>query len=197
MPRPRARLDPAAIAAAFAPDGLHGATTAGIARRARVAKPTIYAHSGSKDALFLACVEAEVERLLSQLADADLASRSLPARQRLTALAQAVIIHAREQPDGARLLHLTARHATSSVADAVDAALARLPARLAAILRADTTPEVAERVAPALLAAAAALALTTPAGEPGAAMLGDAFATVLEPGDAAESPARVHTVDIY
>src|SRR5947209_14196262 len=107
VPRPRARLDHAAIASAFAPDGLHGATSVEIARRARVAKPTIYAHGGSKAELFLACVEAEVERLLSRLSEADLETRTLPPRQRLAALARAVIMHAREQPDSARLIHLT------------------------------------------------------------------------------------------
>jgi AcrR family transcriptional regulator len=173
MPRPRAHIDPAAVTRAFAPDGLHGATTEEIARCAGVAKPTVYAHGGSKEAIFLACVEAEVERLLSELARADLETRSadletrsadletrlLPTRARLSALAGAILEHARAHPAGARLLHVTARHATSGVAEEVDAALARLPARLAQILRRDTTPACADRIAPALLGAAAALAL--------------------------------------
>lgn len=184
MPRPRARLDPAAATHAFAPDGLHGATTTAIARAAGVAKPTVYAHGGSKDAVFLACVEAEVERLLTALTDADLRTRSSPARVRVAALAEAVIEHGRTQPAAARLLHATARHATSAVAADVDASLARLPARLAQILRRGTTPACADRVAPALLGAAAALALEPgrASGDPHApaAMLGDAFAAVLE-----------------
>ena len=197
MPRPRARLDPAALTRAFAPDGLHGATSAALARSAGVAKPTVYAHGGSKEAMFLACVEAEVERLLSQLADADLATRSLPARARIAALAAAVIAHGREQPAAARLLYLTARHTDSRVAADVDAALARLPARLAAVLRHDTTAECADRVTPALLGAAAALALSDASVgrvHEDAGLLGDAFAAVLEPLDA---PDHVQSVGLY
>jgi len=182
MARPRARLDHAAIARAFAPDGLHGVSSAEVARRAGVAKPTVYAHGGSKEGVFLACIEAEVERLLSLLSEADLATRTLSARSRLEAIALAVIEHASQHPDAARLLHLTARHRSSAVAAAVDGALARLPARIALLLRADTSPESAEQIAAALLGAAAALGFTRPRDPAAAAgMLGDAFATVLEP----------------
>jgi AcrR family transcriptional regulator len=159
VPRPRARLDPAALTRAFAPDGLHGTSSAAVARSAGVAKPTVYAHAGSKEGAFAACVDAEVERLLTLLSEAELASRSAPARVRLAALAAAIIRHGRESPAAARLLHQTARHASSSVAAEVDAALARLPARIVAILRRDATPERAEIVAVALLGAASALAL--------------------------------------
>jgi AcrR family transcriptional regulator len=182
-----------------------------------VAKPTVYAHGASKDGVFLACVEAEVERLLSGLAAAEQATQAVPARARIAALAEAILAHARETPAAARLLHQTARHAHSSVAGEVDAALARVPARIAAILRRDTTPACAERVGAALLGAAAALALqsgdsSAPAGRPAAtpapalraadasaleaAMLADAFAAVLEP-PLAEPGAHVQTVGLY
>jgi AcrR family transcriptional regulator len=198
MPRPRARLDHAAIAFAFAPDGLHGVSSAEVARRAGVAKPTLYARGGSKESVFFACVEAEVERLLSLLAHADLATRTLPARLRLTAIALAVIGHVRAHPDAARLLHLTARHRSSGVAEAVDAALARLPARIARVLRTDATPESAEQVAVALLGAAAAVGFTRP-GDPeaAAARLGEAFAAVLEPAPAGAEESAVQTVGLY
>lgn len=198
MPRPRVRLDQAAIARAFAADGLHGVSSAEVARRAGVAKPTVYAHGGSKEGVFLACVEAQVERLLSLLSEADLATRSLPARPRLGALALAVIEHAMRDPDAARLLHITARHRSSRVAAAVDAALARLAARVALVLRAEATPDSAEQVAVALLAAAAALGFTRPR-EPVAAatMLGDAFAGVLEPTGAGGEEEPVRTVGLY
>ena len=98
---------------AFAPDGLHCATTEMIARCDGVAKPTVYAHGGSKQAVFLQCVEAEVERLLSQLSDADLKTRSSPSRARIAALAEAIIEHGRAHPAAARLLHLTARQSTT------------------------------------------------------------------------------------
>lgn len=195
MPRARARLDPSAITRAFAPDGLHGATATGIARAAGVAKPTIYANGGSKDAVFLACVEAEVERLLSAISDADLHTRALSPRTRIAALCGAIIDHGRRYPDAARLLYLTARHTSSEVAVAVDAALARLPARLAAVLRHDTTPGCAERVAPAMLGAAAALALANGRHDEQAEMLGDAFASVLDPSGT--SALSVRSVDFY
>ena len=198
MPRPRARLDPTTLTLAFASDGLHGTTSAAIARHAGVAKPTMYARGGSKASVFLGCVEAEVERLLNLLSDADLESRSLPARARLTALAEAVIAHGRVHPASARLLHVTARHRGSPVADQVDAALARLPARVAAILRRDTTAACADRVAPALFGAAAALAVTAGADvQDDAAMLGTGFAGVLEPAGEGEAGDRVRSVGLY
>ena len=184
MPRPRARLDPTAVTRAFAPDGLHGATTTAIARCAGVAKPTIYAHGTSKEAIFLACVETEVERLVSRLSAADVESRESPARARLSVLAGAIIAHGHEHPAAARLLHQTARHASSAVAGDVDAALARLVARIATILRESTTPACADRIAPALLGAAAAYAVAD-AADPyrDAAVLGEAFAQPLERPD--------------
>lgn len=196
MPRPRARLDPATVTNAFAPDGIHGTTSAAIASSAGMAKPTIYAHGGTKDGMFLACIEAEVERLLTELSAADLKTRASPPRARIAALAQAVIDHGRTHPAAARLLHLTARHATSRVAADVDAALARIPAHMAQALRRNTTPPCADRVAPALLGAAAAMALagaTAPARD--GAMLGEAFATVLEPADATHE--HVESVGLY
>jgi len=204
MPRPRARLDPAAITGAFAPDGLHGTTSECLARQAGVAKPTLYVHGRSKEAMFLACVDAETERLLSRLSESDLRTRTLPPRARVAALAQAIIDHGRAHPDAARLLHQTARHASSSVAAEVDAALARPSARLASILRRDTTAACADRIAPALFGAAATLATAAAsagaragAGEYEATLLGDAFASVLEP--ISEDPTADHTqeIDLY
>lgn len=196
MPRPRAHLDYAVIAAAFAPDGLHGTTAAQVAQRARLAKPTLYARARSKDAVFLACVEAEVERLLSRLVDADLETRGSPPRPRVVAVARTIVVHGLEFPASARLIHATAIHAGSTVAGEVQAARARLPARVEAILRVLTTPSCAALVAPALVGAAAALALDPPADpEAGVQLLGEAFAAVLErPGT---EDGRVQSVGVY
>ena len=184
MPRPRARLDHAAIAAAFAPDGLHGVNAAEVARRAGIAKPTLYAHGRSKEAVFLACVEAEAERLLAELYDADLRTRDLGVAARSSALGRAVMEHAAAHPDGARLLHATARHSSSSVAEAVDATLARIPGRIAEALRRDLQEDRAETAATALYGAAVALALA-PQPDPGAAagLLGQALAAIAERPD--------------
>lgn len=208
MPRQRARLDPAALTLAFAPDGLHGTTSDQVAACAGVAKPTLYAHGGSKDSMFLACVEAEVERLLTAISAADLSTRALAVEARVSALAEAIVSHGRERPAAARLLYLTARHASSSVAREVDAALDRIPARLASILRRDTTAACAAAVAPMLLGAASAVALGGHAaaaaretrgarGDGSGRRLGEAFAALLEPIAARAADQQVQTVGLY
>jgi hypothetical protein len=69
---------------------------------------------------------------------------------------------------------------------------------VAAILRVNGTPAAAELLAPALLGAAAALALAPP-DDPGraAAALGEAFATVLVRSSGGDEPERVQTVGLY
>lgn len=176
MARARARLDHAAIAVAFAPDGLHGVTAAEVAARAGVAKPTLYAHGSSKDAVFLACVEAEVERLLDRLYEAEQRTRDLTPARRAGALALAILQHAAAAPHSARLLHVTGRHAGSPVAAAVDAALDRIPARVTEALRCEPERGLA------LYGAAAALAVHgSPDPYAAAALVGDAFGAALEP----------------
>ncbi len=198
MPRPRARLDQSAIATAFAADGLHGVSADEVARRAGVAKPTLYAHGHSKDAVFLACVESEVERLLDRLYVAEDRTRGLSATHRIGALALAVIEHGLEHPAAARLLHATARHRTSSVAGEVDAALARLRAGIAAALREHVTFGQADHVATALLGAAGAFALDASPDTPAAApLLGRAFNAVLERPDRDHERPAVESVDLY
>ncbi len=115
MPRPRAQLDTAALARAFAADGLHGTPIERVAAAAGLAKPTLYARGGNKEELFALAVEAEVERLLDRL-DGD----------RPGELARALDDHVREAPDGARLLLLTARHRSSRVAARVERSLRRI-----------------------------------------------------------------------
>ena len=66
MPRARASIDTAALAAAFAADGLHGTPIDRVVAAAGVAKPTLYARGGDKEELFALAVEAEVERLLER-----------------------------------------------------------------------------------------------------------------------------------
>jgi AcrR family transcriptional regulator len=67
MPRPRAQLDTAALARAFAVGGLHGTPIDDVAAAAGVAKPTLYARGGSKEELYALAVDAEAERLLERL----------------------------------------------------------------------------------------------------------------------------------
>lgn len=181
MPRARATLDHSALAAAFAPDGLHGVSAAELAARANVAKPTLYARGRSKDALLLACVEAEVERLVARLHAAEERSGRSALPHRAEALADALLDHAARRPRAFRLLHVTARHRRSTVADDVDRVLERIPARIAVALRRDAAPgaPVAE-TAVALHGAASALALAHVSDRAAAAaLLGRATAAAL------------------
>jgi AcrR family transcriptional regulator len=169
MARPRARLDLAALADAFAADGLHGTGSAALAAAAGVAKPTLYAHGDSKHALFLRAVEAEVERVIDRLHHAEQAAAGQSARGRATATARALLDHAAARPEGARLLTQTAVHASSPVAGAVAAALRRIPDRVADALRRDLAADGLDATQAPVLARAlcgAAWALAEPrAGE--------------------------------
>ena len=97
MPRPRAQLDTAALARAFAADGLHGTSIDALPPAAGLAKPTLYARGGDKEELFALAVEAEVERLIERLDGA----------ARLSDVAGALDDHLREAPEGLRLLLVT------------------------------------------------------------------------------------------
>jgi AcrR family transcriptional regulator len=116
VPRPRASLDTAALACAFAADGLHGTSIEHVAAVAGLAKPTLYARGGDKEELFALAVEAEVERLLDRF-EGD---------GRTSDLARALDAHAREAPEGLRLLLVTARHRSSRVAARVERSLERI-----------------------------------------------------------------------
>jgi AcrR family transcriptional regulator len=137
MARPRAKIDSAALADAFSADGLHGTSSAAIAAAIGVAKPTLYVHGASKDALFLRAVEAEVERVLDRLHAAEARTAGRSARDCAAAAAQALLDHAASRPAGARLIAHTSRHGDSSVAAAVAAAVRRIPDRIEAGLRRD------------------------------------------------------------
>lgn len=53
-----------AAVAVFSEHGFHGASMDDVAARAGVSKPMVYAHGGTKDGLFAACVRREADRLL-------------------------------------------------------------------------------------------------------------------------------------
>ncbi len=187
MARPRARLDLAALADAFSPDGLHGVSASELAAHLGVAKPTLYVHGTSKESLFLLAVEAEVERVVDRLHGAERATAGATARDRATAAVRALLDHAAARPAGARLLHRTAHHASSAVADDVLATLRRVPDRIAEGLRRDLRadgldPALAPFLARALHAGAYALAEVRP-GErrPARAALAASVAQIVPP----------------
>lgn len=190
MARPRAQIDAAALADAFAADGLHGTSSSALAAAAGVAKPTLYVYGESKAALFQRAVEAEVERVLDRLHAAEAASAGRSARERTTAAAHALLDHAAARPAGARLLARTARHSSSPVAAAVAAALQRIPDRFEAGLRRDLAadgldPALAPFLARAVHGAAVALSEVR-AGErrPARATLAALAASVVPPAPA-------------
>ncbi|MHC1558205.1 TetR/AcrR family transcriptional regulator [Actinomycetospora sp. C-140] len=75
---PRRRLAPEvrrqqvldAAVAVFSEEGFHGASMDAVAARAGVSKPLVYAHGGSKEELFAACLHREAERLLRSVESA-------------------------------------------------------------------------------------------------------------------------------
>lgn len=56
-----------AAIAVFSEEGLHGASMDAIAARAGVSKPLVYAHGGTKDELFAACLAREADRLVTAM----------------------------------------------------------------------------------------------------------------------------------
>ncbi|MCZ7456332.1 TetR/AcrR family transcriptional regulator [Streptomyces sp. WMMC940] len=87
---PRARREEQIIAAAmeeFGRGGHAGASMAAIARQVGVTKPMLYTYFGSKDGLYLACLERVAARLLAAIEDTMTAARPPSA----TALAHAVL----------------------------------------------------------------------------------------------------------
>lgn len=130
----RADPDLDGLTAAFAADGIHGVGVVELARAAGVAKPTLYRAHASKDALFLACVEAEVERLLEAIYAAWAQTLDDPLPVALAALTRALLAHADERPHAFRLLLVTADHRNSAVAADVAGTVERVVDRLAELL---------------------------------------------------------------
>ena len=91
IPRARRRSSRDAVERAarelFVEKGFEGASVDEIARRARVSKPTIYAHFGGKEGLFVHILETACNRLLAPIVEADAENR--PVREVLIDLAYA------------------------------------------------------------------------------------------------------------
>jgi AcrR family transcriptional regulator len=65
-----------AAVAVFSEQGFHGASMDDVAARAGLSKPMVYAHGGSKDALFAACLHREADRLVGSVTAAAAGSAS-------------------------------------------------------------------------------------------------------------------------
>ncbi|GAA3576850.1 TetR/AcrR family transcriptional regulator [Amycolatopsis ultiminotia] len=89
---------------AFAEFGLLGTSMDVLAKRANTTKPTLYAHFGSKDELYEACLRREAAKLTQQLFTTYEQAAALPAGQQIHAGMRAFFDYAAERPDGFRLL---------------------------------------------------------------------------------------------
>jgi AcrR family transcriptional regulator len=192
----------------FSEEGLHGASMDAIAARAGVSKPLVYAHGGTKDELFAACLAREAERLVSAMTAAvgsgdGTAGDDGEARlsRALRAFFHAVTTHRQ----GWTVLYRQA--STGEFAGPVDAARRRIVRRAAELLAPELGGSVtaAEPVAHTLVGAAEGLTdwwLGRGADEGGrvdgdpAAVLGDMLMAIVWPGlgalrrPVAESPGR-------
>lgn len=153
---PRRPFDFEAIAAAFAQDGFHRATMDSVARRAGVAKPTLYRYFDSKQQLFEATIAAECERLLEHLFEADEQAQRLPVQDQIRIAAEACFAYAAEHPEGLQLLFASAIDRSSAVADRIEQTIGQITNRVAEMFRAG----LAARAAPSGQAAEVLAALT-------------------------------------
>lgn len=122
-----------AAVAVFSEQGFQAASMDAVAARAGVSKPSVYAHGGTKEELFTACLRRESDRLLRTVSAA--ASRD-PARTdpqtRLWLGLRAFFVAVTTRRQGWTVLYRQA--ATGSFAGEVDALRRRIVARAAALL---------------------------------------------------------------
>jgi len=103
-----------AAAEVFAEQGFVGATMDAVATRASTTKPTLYAHFGSKEALFAAAVEREFDLRKSRLFEAYGSEDDVPFRERLHTWVAAYFDLAAERPEAFALIAEGERHAQSA-----------------------------------------------------------------------------------
>jgi AcrR family transcriptional regulator len=90
--------------AVFAEVGFHAATMQQIADQAGCTKPTLYAHFGTKDALYAVVVEREVTALRQWMYNAYDSILDKPLDEQVRVSTQALFIYAGAHQDGFRLL---------------------------------------------------------------------------------------------
>ncbi len=159
----RAKIDLYAVAAAFAEGGPGAVSADDLAAAAGVAKPTLYARHRSKDELYLACLEAECERLLERLWSAYGASTGRPLEERLASPVRGMLEYAHDAPAGLRLLFGSGRPTSVAPRGRAAAVLERIHDHVAEQLRRELTeagrdPAVSSLLAHALLGLAVGVA---------------------------------------
>jgi AcrR family transcriptional regulator len=160
-----------AAVGAFGRDGYARTTVDGVAAATGVAKPQIYELFGSKEALFAAAVEYELERFGEHLARTWPRAEGAGVEARTKARIAAVFDYARERPDAFRLLVRAGREPAPQLASAFESAREAVTARLAGVVAKELaglglgSPEAAELLASLAIEATVAVALRA-AGEP-------------------------------
>lgn len=113
-----------AACAVFVTAGFHGASMERIANEADATKPTLYAHFGSKDALYQACLRREADNLTEWLFTTYESATDLAVEDMLHTDMRAFYDYAAAHPDGFGLLfdeHTLA--ANSQIRDEVTCAI--------------------------------------------------------------------------
>lgn len=148
-----------AAIAVFSEEGLHGASMDAIAARAGVSKPLVYAHGGTKDELFAACLAREADRLATTMTAAVGAETTGPddAEARLYRALRAFFHAVTTHRQGWTVLYRQA--STGEFAGQVDAARRGIVRRAAELLAPELGGSVAaaEPVAHTLVGAAEGL----------------------------------------
>jgi AcrR family transcriptional regulator len=146
-----------AAVSVFAEQGFHGASMEDVAARAGVSKPSVYAHGGSKEELFTACLHQEADRLMRSMATT-VADAGPDPQVRLWLGLGAFFRALTTHRDGWTVLYRQA--STGSFATDVDALRRRIVATAGALLAEDleVDPDVVAPIAHTLVGAAEGLA---------------------------------------
>ena len=121
-----------AAVAVFSEQGFHGASMDDVAARAGLSKPMVYAHGGSKDELFAACLHREAERLLRSVEAAATEDTSNDPQTRLWLGLRAFFHALTTRRAGWTVLYRQA--STGEFAGEVDALRGRIVAQAAALM---------------------------------------------------------------
>ena len=93
-----------AACAEFAETGFHATSLSSVANRANSTKPTLYAHFGSKEALYEALLQREAKTCRAWLFDAYESGAALGMRDQVSNDMRAFFEYAAKHPNGFRLL---------------------------------------------------------------------------------------------
>lgn len=148
------------ICAVFAESGFRGASMSTLAERAGTTKPTLYAHFGSKEELYDACLRREADKLTQWLFAAYDRAAELPVQEQVHADMRAFFDYASTHPAGFRLLFddHTPGNLTSVRGELLESITDRIAERFRAVItaRGRATPGVSAELLAAMVVGIAA-----------------------------------------